>query len=189
MSIAVAAPLILGLVLAAYLGIALTTWRRLRGPRVVICPETGCPAGVRVDLGHAIASAIRERMEIRMAECSAWPEREGCDHGCGPALRTAGDSTRTRAIAARGFEDRACAMCSRRIGPLTRGARQPGFMNPVTREVVPWDEVPAEELPGATARHRALCRDCTFAEASPPPAPERAATRRTRPHADNQPPR
>ena len=39
-------------------------------------------------------------------------------------------------------------------------------MNPVTREVVPWDEVPAPELPDAVAHRRALCRDCTFAESS-----------------------
>jgi len=166
MSIEVFALLVLGLVLATYLGIALTTWRRLRGRRVVTCPETGRPAGVSVDLGHAVASAVRERTDIRIAACTCWPEREGCDQVCAPQIEMAGNTTRARAIAARFFEDRFCVMCLRRIEPLAHGPHQPGFMNPVTRETVPWDEVPAEELPDAIAHRRALCRDCTFAESS-----------------------
>jgi hypothetical protein len=165
-------PLVLGLVLAVYLGMAVRTWRRLRGQRVVTCPETRRAAAVSVDVGHAMASAVWERADIRIAACSCWPEREGCDQVCVPQIEAAVDGTRTRAIAARSFEDRSCVMCLRRIEPLTRGAHQPGFMNPVTHEAVPWDEVPAQDLPDAIASRRALCRDCTFAESSRLPVPQ-----------------
>jgi hypothetical protein len=166
MSIYVFVPLVFGVVLLVYVGIAIATWRRLRGARVVTCPETRRSAGVSVDLGHAITSAIRERADIRIAACSCWPERTGCDQLCVPQIETGGDTTRATAVAARFFEHHSCAMCLRHIEPLSHGTNQPGFMNPVTREVVPWDEVPAQDLPDAVASHRALCRDCTFAESS-----------------------
>ena len=168
MSISLFVALSVGVVLAVYAGIALTTWRRLRGPRVVTCPETRRPAGITVDLGHAMATAVREAADVRVASCACWPERKGCEESCVPQIETGGDTTRPRALAARFFEHRSCAMCLRRIEPLAHGARQPGFLNPLTRTAVPWDEVPPQELPDAVASHRALCRDCTFAESSRP---------------------
>jgi hypothetical protein len=166
MSIYVFVPLVFAVVLLVYVGIAIATWRRLRGLRVVSCPETRRPAGVTVDLGHALATAVWEAADVRLASCSCWPERQGCDEGCVPQIETGEAATRPRAIAARFFERRSCAICLRRIKPLTHGAHQPGFMNPITREATPWDQLPAQDLPDAVASHRALCRDCTFAESS-----------------------
>lgn len=166
MSIYAFVPLVFAVVLMVYAGIAIATWRRLRGSRVVTCPETRHPAGVTVDLGHALATAVWEAADVRVESCSCWPERQGCDEGCVPQLETDGAATRPRAIATRFFEHRTCAICLRRIEPLRHGARQPGFMNRVTRQAVPWDQVPPQDLPDAVTRHHALCPDCTFAESS-----------------------
>jgi hypothetical protein len=161
-------PLLFGVVLAVYLGIAIRTWVRLRGQRVVTCPETHAPAGVTIDLGHAAATAVWEKADLTLATCTRWPERQGCDQGCVAQIAASPHETRARTMAARYFEGRRCTICQRRIGPPKRATHQPGFMNPVTREALAWDAVPPQNLPDAIASRRPLCSDCTLAESSRP---------------------
>jgi len=157
---------VLGLVLAVYLGIAIRAWIRLRGQRVVTCPETRAPAGVTVDVGHAAATAVWEKADVRLATCTRWPERAGCDQWCVAQIAASPEETRVRTMVARYFDRRRCAICQSRIGPPKTARLQPGFMNPVTREAVAWNAVPPQYLPDAIARRRPLCADCTLAESS-----------------------
>lgn len=70
-----------GLLLVA-LPVAVGAYRRFRGARSLLCPRTGGPAGVRVDaLSIAIGSAF-DRLPLRVAECSLWPENRGCGQEC-----------------------------------------------------------------------------------------------------------
>jgi hypothetical protein len=170
--------LLLAIVLVVYLSLAIRAWARFRGTRVVTCPETRRPARVAVDLGHAMVSAAWERADVCIAQCSRWPERHGCDEACVPQIEESPDGTRARTIAARFFQGQRCVICQRRLEPLKRTGLQPGFMNPVTREVVAWIHVPAQELPDAIAVRRPLCPDCTLAESSRSPFP--LTYRRTR---------
>ena len=163
--------LLVALVVVVYLAIAVATWWRFRGARVVTCPETGHAAGVTIDLGHAMASAVWERADLRIAACSCWPERRGCEEACVTQIEASPSGTSARTMAARFFEGRPCVICQRRIGPLTGAALQPGFMDTVTREVVPWTLVPTADLPDAIARRRPLCPECTLAESSRGPYP------------------
>jgi hypothetical protein len=87
-------PLVLGLVLAVYLGIAIRTWLRFRGAHVVRCPESNTLAAVTVDIGHAAATAVWEQADVRLATCSRWPERKGCDEGCAPQIAASPELTR-----------------------------------------------------------------------------------------------
>jgi hypothetical protein len=161
--------LLLAMVLVVYLGIAVRAWARFRGTRVVTCPETRRPAKVSVDVGHAMVSAAWERADVRIAQCSCWPERQGCDEACVPQIEESPDGTRVRTIAERFFKGQRCVICLRRLEPLKRTGPQPGFMDPVTRDVVSWIHVPAQELPDAVAVRRPLCPDCTLAESSHSP--------------------
>lgn len=159
-------PILLSVLLAVYLGIAVRTWTRLRGTRVVTCPETKRPAGVTVDLGHATTSAIWEHADVRIGTCSRWPERHPCDETCVAQIEASTEDTRASTMAARFFEGRRCVICRRRIEPLKPVGLQPGFMNPVTREAVAWPWMPPERLPEAIAGQRPLCPACTLAESS-----------------------
>lgn len=82
MSAQVFVPLVLTVVLAVYVGIAIATWRRYHGRRVVVCPQTKRPADVTLDLGHAMATAVWDRADLRVATCSDWPDRRGCSEAC-----------------------------------------------------------------------------------------------------------
>ena len=87
-------PLLLGLVLAVYLGIAITTWFRFRGRHVVRCPESRTLAAVTVDRGHAATTAVLEEADVRLATCSRWPERKGCEEGCAAQIAASPALTR-----------------------------------------------------------------------------------------------
>jgi hypothetical protein len=62
--------------------VALGTYRRLRGPRYVVCPETDrCTevslGGIRAGLGSAAGGRW-----MRVSGCGRWPEKKGCDQRC-----------------------------------------------------------------------------------------------------------
>jgi hypothetical protein len=48
----------------------------------VRCPETGRDATVKVNVGHAALTSTYGRPDLRVAECSRWPERHDCDQAC-----------------------------------------------------------------------------------------------------------
>ena len=151
-------------VLAVYFVIAVRTWTRVRGPRVVVCPETQKPVAVTVDVGRAMASAVWEQADLRVTSCSRWPEGEDCDQPCMRQLEAAPSETKPRTIAAHFFGGQRCAICSHRIEPLSNIALQPGFMDPATRQVATWDDLPPQDLPRAIATWRPLCSDCALRE-------------------------
>ena len=115
---------LIGIVLTVYAVVAVTAWRRLRGARVVTCPETGKAAAVTIDLGHAAVTAVWDKADLKLATCSRWPERQGCDEACVPQIAEGGGETRARTIAARFFEGRRCSICQHPIQPLVGAALQ-----------------------------------------------------------------
>jgi hypothetical protein len=181
MTVQVFVPLLLAAVLAVYLGIAIRTAYRMRGKRVVVCPETKQPAGVTVDVGHAATTAVWEKADVRLKTCSRWPERHDCDQPCVAQIERQPDETRTKVIAGRFFEGKACAICHKPIDPPNAATLQPGFINPVTHVVKAWDEVAPAELPGATSQDLPLCPNCTLAESFRQRFPDRVTEKVLRP--------
>jgi hypothetical protein len=64
------------------LPIVASVFARYRKPRIVRCPETGVTAEIQVDARHAAATAVPGPPELRVADCSQWPDRKGCDQAC-----------------------------------------------------------------------------------------------------------
>jgi hypothetical protein len=54
---------------------------------------------------------------------------------------------------------------------------QPGFMDPATRRVDRWDDVPPQDLPRAVADWRPLCANCTLSESLRHDFPDRVTER------------
>ena len=164
-------------VLVVYLVIAARTWSRVRGTRVVVCPETQEPVAVRVDVGHAVASALWEKPDLKLTACTRWPERQNCDQPCVRQIETAPDETAPKTIAAHFFTGERCAICAKPIEAPSAVTLPPGFMDPTTHKVQSWEEVPPQDLAQAIATRRPLCSNCTLAETFRQRFPDRVTDR------------
>ena len=166
-----------GAVLLGYAVVVWRAWFNLHGERVVLCPSSRRPAAITVDLGRSLLGAIWGSKRVDVSSCTDWPERGDCEQSCVRQLRVHSESTRPKALAKVYFAHKNCAMCQRPIAPLNTFTLQPGFMNPSTRHVQTWDDVPAEMLPEAFASWRPLCMNCTLAETFRQRFPDRVTDR------------
>lgn len=98
--------LVLCLVAVSLIALPLLLWRhelykRYFGSRLVVCPEDQRAATVSIDAAHAAATGLHGRPDLRLCDCSRWPERAGCYRACLPQAeeyRPAEVSVGTKAI-------------------------------------------------------------------------------------------
>lgn len=57
-------------------------YNRYFGSRLVVCPENQHSAVVNVDARHAAATGVHGIMDVRLCDCTRWPERAQCKQGC-----------------------------------------------------------------------------------------------------------
>lgn len=55
-----------------------------RDVRAVNCPETHSPVAVRFNAFRAAFTGLSGKPALRLADCTRWPERAGCDQACIP---------------------------------------------------------------------------------------------------------
>ncbi|MGC2639816.1 MAG: DUF1761 domain-containing protein [Acidobacteriaceae bacterium] len=58
--------------------------QRFSGARPVACPENHQSAVVRVDARHAAATGLHGRPDVRLCDCTRWPDRAICGQPCLP---------------------------------------------------------------------------------------------------------
>lgn len=73
---------------------------RLRGLRLLRCPETRMPAAVGLDAAYAAWTAAFRRPLLRVRSCTLWPRRAGCAQRCCdlPELAAEGEPLRPTAV-------------------------------------------------------------------------------------------
>jgi hypothetical protein len=59
-----------------------STYRRYRGRRTIICPETGQITEMEIKAGQAGIMAALGKHSLRVKWCSLWPGRKGCAEEC-----------------------------------------------------------------------------------------------------------
>jgi hypothetical protein len=79
--------LVLFLVVVSFLLLLPAFWRRTlyerySGGRPVACPEDQQPAVVGIDVRHAAATVMDGRPDLRLSDCTRWPERSKCNQEC-----------------------------------------------------------------------------------------------------------
>jgi hypothetical protein len=60
---------------------------RYRGSRAVTCPENRQQVAVGFDALHAAVTRLAGSPDLRLAECTRWPERADCGQDCLPEAR------------------------------------------------------------------------------------------------------
>jgi len=69
-------------------------YNHYRGSRAVSCPETHRQVAVSFDALHAAVTGFFNKPELRLAQCTLWPARSGCDQECIAEASTVAPYTR-----------------------------------------------------------------------------------------------
>lgn len=159
---------------------AVGAWRRWRGTRIVTCPENKQPAAVDMDLRYAIVGSIAGRPELRLRDCSRWPERSGCGQVCLTQVEESPESCLVRTTLQRWYDARTCAYCRKPFGPIHWHDHKPGLRSP-EGQLREWSGIPPETLPEVLRTHQAVCWNCLVAERFRLRPPELVVERPSRP--------
>jgi hypothetical protein len=175
-------------VLAALVGIGLVVWLlrlgraylRLRGERVVTCPENQARVGVEIDaVGGALTAAVGGS-RVRLQDCTRWPDRVGCDQACLSQIEASPDGCLARGLLTRWYADRACLLCGAPFGEIHWHDHRPALRSPEGRTLA-WAEVDVESLPDVLESHQPVCWSCHVAESFRQEHPELVVDRPSRP--------
>jgi hypothetical protein len=143
---------------------ALRTYLKFRGKRLVSCPETHQAAAVRVAAGKAALEATVGNQELRLSECSRWPERGNCPQGCLAQIEEAPKACLVWTIISRWYQGQKCVYCRKPFGEIHWHDHPPALVDN-ERRTVQWDEIRAEKLQEALGTHFPVCWNCHIAEA------------------------
>jgi hypothetical protein len=138
-------------------------WRRYRGVRLVTCPESRKTAAVTVDVGHAaVTSLVDDRAEVRLEDCSRWPERGPCREPCLTQVHEGSQGTVAEFVE-QWYSGHSCAYCGKPITTPTSTRHPPALRGPdgITME---WSDLKPESLPDLFNTHQPVCWNCHLAE-------------------------
>ena len=158
---------LLTIIALLYVVAAATAYVRMRGVRVVDCPETARPAAVTISAARAAVSAICEQPGLRVAQCSRWPVQTACNEACTAQVAAAPRATLASSIVKRWYAGKTCALCLEPIAPPPAMGAQPGLLNLALTQppdTVTWRDVPADALPSLLSTHLPVCARCHVRE-------------------------
>lgn len=154
----VAGVILLGLLVVLGRVLGRAYWK-YRGDRVITCPENRRPAGVVVDTGRVLWTALEGKPDLRLKSCSRWPERQDCGQECLRQIEAAPEDCLVRHILTQWYQGKSCALCGKPIGEINWADHKPALLNTEHRSVE-WRDVPAAEVPDVLASHQAVCWNC-----------------------------
>ena len=137
-------------------------WRRFRGERVITCPDNQKPAGVVVDARHAAATSALGAPELRLSDCSRWPEKAGCGQPCLSQIAESPDGCLVRGMLTHWYEGKSCVFCGRPFDSVEWNVAKPALRRP-NGVPVDWSQIPAQELPDTLATAQPVCFACLTA--------------------------
>lgn len=132
---------------------------RYRGKRLVTCPETRRPAAVDMDVKHAALSAVIGPPDLRLKNCSRWPERRDCEQECLLQIELSPEDCKVRNILTGWYKDQSCTFCGHRFGDIHLYDHQPALLSPDGR-TFEWRDLRAENIPAALETAKPVCWDC-----------------------------
>ena len=136
---------------------------RMRGARVVACPENDQPAAVTVDARRAAVTAAAGHEHLRLDSCSRWPEKAGCGQECLKQIEAQPTDCLVRTQVDRWYADKSCAICGKALGQVEWAAHAPALRAPDGR-TLEWRDVKPETMFEVMGSHAAICWDCHVAE-------------------------
>lgn len=137
---------------------------KLRGRRVITCPDNKELAAVEVNAARAAAGVLLGQKTLRLSECSRWPEKQACGQECLAEIESSPAECLVRTKVTRWYKGKACVFCGKLFGEIPWTAHRPALLDP-QGELVEWKGLRVETLPEILATHRPVCWDCLVVEA------------------------
>lgn len=177
------------LVAGGFVGWILRAYRKHRGDRLITCPETLTHEAVRVDSAHAAISGLMGHTELRLSDCTRWPERQACGQECLTQIHAAPDGCLIRSLVVRWYAGKTCAICQRPVGDLEWMEHPPALLDPrgPERKTVAWRDVSPERIVDVLATHAPICWNCHVTETFRRQRPDLVIDRPTFENASQEP--
>ena len=149
--------------LYVFLRIFIKTYLKFRGKMIVPCPETGENAAVEVDAKHAaISTALRVR-DLRLQQCSRWPERQDCGQEGLAQIELSPENCLIRKSLCDWYEGRSCVYCKKPFERINWHDHKPALRSP-EGNLLEWSDLQSEQLPRFLEDHLPVCWNCFIAE-------------------------
>jgi len=141
----------------------LRLYLKLRGKRLITCPETKKVEAVNVAAGSVALKSLLGQPHLRLKACSRWPEGQNCGQACLGQIEAAPQDCLVSTIISKWYEGRKCVFCGKLFRERKWHDQKPALIG-ADRKTVQWDEIPAERLPEVLETHRPVCWTCHIAE-------------------------
>lgn len=157
----------IGIVALGVLGmlfwVAGRAWLRYRGTRIVTCPETHEHVAVEADALHVASGAVRGKHEVRLRDCTRWPERQNCGQECLAELEESPEDCLLRNMLTDWYEGKSCAICKKPFGEIEWHDHRPALLD-LEGKSFEWEEFPPEKIVDLLDDYQPICWDCHIAE-------------------------
>jgi hypothetical protein len=150
-------------VLYAVLRKPISEYIKMRGARVITCPDNEQPAAVLVDARHAALTSAGGHERLRLDSCSRWPEKAGCGQECLKQIEAQPTDCLVKTQVSRWYTDKTCAVCGKALGVVDWASHKPALRAPDGR-TLEWADVQPETMFQVMSTHAAICWDCHVAE-------------------------
>lgn len=150
---------------ALYFGVRqlVRIFSKVHGSRTVTCPETGKPVNVEVDAVHATFTGALGRTDIRLQDCSRWPDKKDCGQQCLLDLDVAPADCLVSGVLTRWYGGKNCVYCKKAFEVVQWTDHRPALLTPEGK-IIEWREVSPENLLTALETHFPVCWDCYIAQ-------------------------
>jgi hypothetical protein len=138
-------------------------YQRYRGERVITCPENHQPAAVHVNALKAARQAFLGRNDVRLDQCSRWPEKQNCGQECLKEVNADPAHCLVWNMVADWYKGKSCAYCQKPFDEMHWHDHHPALLSR-ERVAKQWNEIPPETLPEVFKTFQPVCWDCYIAE-------------------------
>ena len=139
------------------------SFSKMRGVRLVTCPENKQTVAIEVNAGRAAMQSFAGTPHMRLKDCTRWPEKQDCGQDCLSQVEADPEGCLVWNIVAHWYEGKACVYCGKMFAHINWHEHRPALLSP-EKQTVQWTDVPPEKLPEYFATHKPVCWDCHIAE-------------------------
>jgi hypothetical protein len=142
---------------------AVRTFFGMRGARIVKCPETHQLAAVDIDALHAGWTTLRNGTQIRVRNCSRWPEKSGCAQACVRQIEAAPAECGVKSVLTKWYENKRCAICKEPFSTVDWQHARPALIRG-DGTIGDWCEFRPSQIAGVLQTHLPVCWNCAVEE-------------------------